>query len=123
MCLQMLAEPAAIGQEWARGELAVWLHRLGHDVSAHAAGAADPYALELAGDLTGAADAWRDLGAPFEDALCRAQSLDADDARNAVDALDRLGADATADKIRSALRAAGVVSVPSRRRAATRANA
>jgi len=128
----LLDTPPVAGQEWARGELAVWLHRAGRHVPeladdgdrrvADVVGVAEPHARELAGDASGAAALWRALGAPFEEALALAHSHDPDDARRAVDALDRLGADAVADRVRGILRAEGIVSVPARRRATTRAH-
>ncbi len=121
-CSDLLEAPAAPGQEWARGDLAVWLHRLTGTVTADNVTIAEPYALELAGDAVGAAEAWGALGAPFEQALALAQSPDPEAIRTAVDLLDRLGADAVGAKVRSLLRAAGVVAVPARRRAATRAH-
>src|SRR5690606_14688400 len=102
--------------------LAVWLHRLNGSVGADATGLAEPYALELKGDAAGAAAAWDALGAPFEQALALAQTHDPEASRAAVETLDRLGADAVAAKVRSMLRAEGIVAVPARRRATTRAN-
>lgn len=121
-CIELLAQPPAPGQEWARGELAMWLHRLVGRVDADTSGIAEPYALELAGDTAGAADVWGVLGAPFEHALALAMEHEPAAARTAVDMLDRLGADAVAAKVRSLLRAQGIVAVPARRRATTRAN-
>jgi DNA-binding CsgD family transcriptional regulator len=118
----VLAEPPAAGQEWARGELAMWLHRVGVVDGGRTPGLAAPYAREVAGDGAGAAAAWHALGMPFEEALALAAIGDADAARTAVDALDRLGADAVAAKVRALLRADGIVSVPARRRATTRAH-
>jgi DNA-binding CsgD family transcriptional regulator len=121
-CAALLAAPPAAGQEWARGELALWLHRL--DGGPQPSCVAEPYARELAGDVAGAAAAWEELGAPFEQALALALAWrhDPEAARTAIDALDRLGADAVAAKVRGMLRAGGIESVPARRRAATRAH-
>jgi DNA-binding CsgD family transcriptional regulator/tetratricopeptide (TPR) repeat protein len=123
VCAALLDEPPVAGQEWARGELAMWLHRLHRESRPpRPVGVAEPYACELGGDPAGAAAAWDALGAPFERALALVQTRDPDAARSAVDTLDRLGADAVAAKVRSVLRADGIVSVPARRRAATRAH-
>ena len=119
-CYDLLAEQPHVGLEWARGELAIWLHRSGGGARAELTGISEPCARELAGDAAGAAAAWEALGAPFEHALALAQTHDPDAARAAVEILDRLGADAVAAKVRSMLRAEGIVSVPSRRRATTR---
>lgn len=119
-CRALLAEPPRVGLDWARGELALWLHRGAGADPVDAAGIAEPYALELAGDCAAAAAAWDAVGAPFERALALAHTGDPESARTAVDTLDRLGADAIAAKIRRMLRADGIVSVPARRRATTR---
>ena len=50
------------------GELAVWRRRAGLDEEAPER-AAEPYALELAGDWARAADAWAAIGCPYEAAL------------------------------------------------------
>ena len=83
---------------------------------------AEPYRLELSGRPADAAARWAELGEPYEQALALAASGDADDARTAVDLLDRLGADAVAAKVRLDLRASGLTTVPARRRSSTRAN-
>lgn len=119
-CAALLDEPPRPGLEWARGELAVWLHRLRLDGAVHVDDIAEPYALELAGDVTRAADAWKVIGAPFEQALALSRAHDPDASRAAIDLLDRLGADAVAAKVRHVLRAEGAMSVPARRRATTR---
>ncbi len=116
-CRALLAAPPCPGVEWARGELAVWLHRLDPNGPVDSAWVAEPARLELEGDVTGAAAAWAALQAPFEQALALAHSHDAARARQAVETLDRLHADAVAARVRRLLRAEGVVSVPARRRA------
>jgi len=121
-CHAVLAEPPSAGLEWARGELAVWLHRLAGGVRPPPTGIAEPYERELVGDVAGAAAAWESLGAPFEQAMALAQTHDPDLARVAVDTLDRLGARAVAAKVRHLLRAEGIESPPPRSRAATRAH-
>lgn len=52
---------------WVAGELA-WLRRLA-GLPGTAAAATEPYASQLAGDATGAADAWAGLGCPYDAAL------------------------------------------------------
>ena len=123
-CRRLLAEAAKPGLEWSGGELATWLHRLDPttDVSSVVGCVAEPYRLELTGDPSAAAARWAELGEPYEQALALAATGDADDARTAVDLLDRLGADAVAAKVRLDLRARGLTAVPARRRSSTRAN-
>ena len=55
---------------WPTGELAFWLWRLGGPDRLPASGlpdaAAEPFALQMAGDRAAAADRWRALGCPYE---------------------------------------------------------
>jgi DNA-binding CsgD family transcriptional regulator len=119
-CRRLLGAEPVPGLEWARGELAAWLHRL--DPAVWADGIAAPYCSLLAGDLVAAADEFDRLRIPYEAALARAATGDADLARAALDELDRLGARAVADKVRRDMRTAGVAGVPARRRPTTLAN-
>ena len=50
------------------GELAVWRRRAGIDEEAPA-GVAEPWALQLAGEPSKAAEVWANLGCPYEAAL------------------------------------------------------
>jgi DNA-binding CsgD family transcriptional regulator len=108
------------GLEWSRGELAVWLRRLG--VAVDADGLAQPFALLVAGDIDAAVASFDRIPQPYEAAIAAFDAEPLPDRRDALDVLDRLGADAVADKLRRTLRAAGVTGVPARRRHATRAN-
>ena len=74
------------GTPWLIGELGVWRRRAGGDAPAELA--AEPYALELAGDLEGAALAWDALGCAYEAALARARAGSA----QGFATLERLGA-------------------------------
>ncbi|MCB0972848.1 MAG: AAA family ATPase [Acidimicrobiales bacterium] len=116
----MLGATPVAGLEWARGELAVWLRRLGDEVEVD--GVAAPYAAILAGDHGAAVAAFEAMPLPYDVALAALDSGGEAAARRAVDILDRLGADAVAAKVRRDLRADGGVVVPARRRAATRGN-
>jgi len=112
------------GLEWARGELALWLQRLGvldDSTREDNVDVAEPYRLQLAGMHVAAAELWATLGGPYERALALVDTGDEGQIRLGVDLLDRLGADAVADKVRLDLRALGGA-VPSRRRASTLAN-
>jgi DNA-binding NarL/FixJ family response regulator len=116
-----VAAAAAPLDRWQRGEVAAWARRTGlPDVAL--TDLADPYALELAGDWRAAADAWRNLGCPFEQAMVLLFS-DADDAlREAVSLLDGLGASATLERARALMRSNGHTAIPRGRRAATRSD-
>jgi DNA-binding CsgD family transcriptional regulator len=120
-CRELLTGGAITGLEWSRGELAVWLRRLGHDVDV--VGVAEPYRLLLDGEYEAATDDFHRRSMPYDAALALVDSGDPALAARALDILDRLGADAVAAKVRRDLRARGVSAVPARRRSATLANA
>ncbi|HEY9023601.1 MAG TPA: LuxR C-terminal-related transcriptional regulator, partial [Burkholderiaceae bacterium] len=105
---------------WFAGELAVWLRRAGvqQPLPVHCA---EPHALLLQGRWRAAADAWDAIGAPFERALALADG-DAAARLEALALLDELGAQAAAERLRKALRAAGLRGVPRGARASTQVN-
>jgi len=104
---------------WFIGELAYWRWRCG-DLSAPPEGAAEPFALEMAGHWRAAADAWAALDCPFEQARALAEG-DAAAQQQALAIFDRLGAQPAAEALRRVLRDAGVRGVPRGARASTRA--
>lgn len=117
-CRAMLTGAPVLGLEWARGELAMWLHRLGFEVPG--TGLAEPYRLVVTGDPAAAAVAFSGLATPYDEALALIDSRQ--HPRRGLDILDRLGADEVAAKVRRDLRADGVSVVPARRRATTLEN-
>ncbi len=119
-CRELLTDGPIAGLEWSRGELAVWLRRLGENVDV--VGVAEPYRLLLDGAYEAAADEFHRLSMPYDAALALVDSGDPAFAARALDILDRLGADAVAAKVRRDLRSQGVTAVPARRRSATLAN-
>lgn len=124
-CRELLETAPVNGLEWSRGELAVWLRRVGVAIDVGAAAAADvaePYRLLLAGAYESAAEAFHDRSMPYDGALALIDSGDPAVAARALDILDRLGADAVAAKVRRELRVGGQSVVPARRRTATLAN-
>lgn len=120
-CRELLTSGPTTGLEWSRGELAVWLRRLGETVDT--AGVAEPYQLVLDGAHEAAADEFHRRSMPYDAALALVDSGDPALTARALDILDRLGADAVAGKVRRDLRARGVSAVPARRRTTTLANA
>jgi DNA-binding CsgD family transcriptional regulator len=120
-CHELLTNGPTTGLEWSRGELAVWLRRLGDSVDA--AGVAEPYRLVLDGAHEAAADDFHGRSMPYDAALALVDSGDPALTARALDILDRLGADAVAGKVRRDLRSRGVSAVPARRRTTTLANA
>lgn len=119
-CSSLLDSAPVTGLEWARGELAMWLRRI--DPAVSIVGIAEPFALLLDGRFEAAAAAFHMLSTPYDAALALVDSGDPALARDALDVLDRLGADAVAAKVRFDLRAAGVQTIPGPRRASTLAN-
>ncbi len=110
----------ALDHAWSVGELGSWLHRVGA-VRPDPARAAAPFAAQLRGDWAGAAATWLRLGCPYEAALARAESHEADEVAEAVRALDALGAGPAADRAAERLRELGGVR-PRRPRRSTVAN-
>ena len=110
-----------LGHGWSVGELGFWLWRVGEQPDPPA-GAAEPYALQMAGDWPAAAAAWRELGCPYEQALALADSPAERDLLAALDLLEGLGARPAADAVVARLRELGVRRLPRRPRPATLAN-
>jgi len=102
-------------------ELAVWRRRAGLEYTVPA-NVREPFAAELAGDWSSAARAWRRLGCPYEAALALAQSGHEEALRQALDALQGLGARTAAKLVAGRLRRRGARGVPRGPRAATRSN-
>jgi DNA-binding CsgD family transcriptional regulator len=107
---------------WVRGELAVWLGRLGLPSPIDPAQVAEPYRLSMTGQHREAASWWRQSGAVFEQGMALADSAESADRIRGIERLDLLGATATADRLRRLLREEGVEHVPPRPLASTRAN-
>jgi DNA-binding CsgD family transcriptional regulator/tetratricopeptide (TPR) repeat protein len=72
----------------------------------------EPYALELAGDLTGAAAAWDKIGRSYDAALVRLGSTDEADLRQALSVFDELGAGVAAAAARRRMKSLGVSAIP-----------
>jgi DNA-binding NarL/FixJ family response regulator len=104
---------------WRIGELAVWRRRAGFGGDTPA-GAAEPFARELAGDQVGAAELWRELGCPYDAALALVDASDAAALRRALEELHRLDAQPAATLVAARLRKRGIRGLPRGPRAATR---
>jgi tetratricopeptide (TPR) repeat protein len=83
---------------WPIGELACWRWRAGLDSEAPE-GAAEPYAVEIAGDWARASELWTEIGCPYEAALALAGADDEDALRRALDEFQRLGAQPAAEMV------------------------
>jgi DNA-binding CsgD family transcriptional regulator len=106
---------------WFAGELAFWLWLAGAGPRTPPV-LAEPHRLLLAGDWRAAADAYQELGWPYQRALALA-SGDQDDALlEALALLDGLGARQTAQRLRRQLRRRGTLRVPRGPTRATAAN-
>jgi len=100
---RVYARAAEDAHPWFAGELAYWLWVAGALPSIPGA-AAEPYRLLLAGDWRASADAWRELGCPYQRALALAAG---DQPLEALDLLDGLGARQAALRVRRDLRRRG----------------
>ena len=103
------------------GEAALWLHRIGR-LDAIPPGAAEPYALQVAGEWRKAASAWTELGRPYEAADALADAFEPESLLAALAILNRMNAEPRAAMVRRRLAELGVDSVPRGPRAATRSN-
>jgi DNA-binding CsgD family transcriptional regulator/tetratricopeptide (TPR) repeat protein len=106
---------------WSIGELAYWRLRSGVDEDMPP-GAAEPYALQIAGEWSRAAELWSEIGCPYEAALALAEADDDDALRRALAELHRLDARPAAAIVARRLRTRGARGLPRGPRAATRRN-
>jgi DNA-binding CsgD family transcriptional regulator len=108
-------------EPWPIGELAYWRWRAGihEDIPAHAA---EPYALQIAGEWQRAAELWTDIGCPYHAALALAESDDPNALRRALETFERLSARPMAAMITRRLRRMGVRDIPRGPRRATQAS-
>jgi DNA-binding CsgD family transcriptional regulator/tetratricopeptide (TPR) repeat protein len=95
---------------WARGEIGFWMWRVGA-LDSSPDGAAEPFALQMAGRWAEAADMWREIGCPYEVGLSLAEGPESA-MLEALEIFDGLGARPMADKVRARLRDIGVDSIP-----------
>jgi DNA-binding CsgD family transcriptional regulator/tetratricopeptide (TPR) repeat protein len=84
--------------------------------------AAEPYALEIAGEWAQATELWTEMGCPYEAALSLADADDHDHLRRALDELHRLGARSAAVIVARRLRERGARGLPRGPRPSTREN-
>ena len=106
---------------WLTGELADWRRRAGLDGQIPAA-AAEPYALQLAGEWARAAELWSELGCPYEAALALADADEEEAQRLALEELQRLEARPAAAIVARRLRERGARGLPRGPRPATQQN-
>ncbi|HLQ63600.1 MAG TPA: AAA family ATPase [bacterium] len=106
---------------WTVGELACWRWRarLLHEPPP---GAAEPYALQIAGEWQRAAQRWSEIGCPYETALALADSGEEAVLRQALETFEQLGARPMMGVVARRLREMGVRGIPRGPRASTRAH-
>jgi DNA-binding CsgD family transcriptional regulator len=114
-----LAALAKRSHPWLSGPLACWIRRSGG--APPQVPAAEPYALELAGDWVGAAARWDSLGCPYDAALARL-SGDARALRQSLVTFEALGARPAVAHARALMRTRGVRPIRRGPRTATRTN-
>jgi DNA-binding CsgD family transcriptional regulator/tetratricopeptide (TPR) repeat protein len=107
-----------LGHGWAIGELGFWLWR-GGQLQEPPEGAAQPFALQIAGEWRAAAAAWEEVGCPYEVAVALADGDDPDELRRAFTILAELGAAPMGDRVAAQLRELGVRDLPRRPSRAT----
>ena len=107
---------------WAQGDLTSWLTRLERPVDREHR-LPPPYSLEIAGEYAEAADAWREIGCPFEEAIALSETGSPDLMRRALEILTDLGAGPAARNVRRLLEQKGVrAPAPRGPRATTKAH-
>ncbi|NNC93213.1 MAG: AAA family ATPase [Acidimicrobiia bacterium] len=107
-------------QPWLTDELAFWMWRAG--ALEETPDSSTPFALQMSGDAAGAAEAWRRLGCPYEQAMALADGDEPDRLLEALQILDDLGAIPAAGMVRTKLRKLGVQGVPRGPRRQTRSH-
>jgi DNA-binding CsgD family transcriptional regulator/tetratricopeptide (TPR) repeat protein len=108
------------GDPWRRGEFVFWMWRATGTIET-LEGIAAPYALQISGDWSGAARAWKEIGCPYEEATALA---DGDESAKlaALEIFERLGAGPATERLRHTLRARGVRGIPRGPRPSTKEN-
>ena len=105
---------------WAIGEIAFWLWKGGR-LSKKPNNIAKPYLLQINGNWKGAADEWKKLGCPYEEALALADGNE-DSKRKALTILESLGATATINLLKQKMRESGIKKIPKGPRQSTKEN-
>jgi len=95
---------------WFVGELAFWRWRVG-DLPTLPNFVAEPFRLQIEGKWAAAAEAWAQLGCPYEQARALADG-DADAGKQAVTMFEQLGARPASEVARRTLRARGIRGLP-----------
>jgi DNA-binding CsgD family transcriptional regulator/tetratricopeptide (TPR) repeat protein len=105
---------------WRHGEFASWIWRAGGDIEITER-IPTPYALQMSGDWRAAAEAWKQVGCPYEVAIALADG-DENAQCAALVIFERLGAGPAAERLRHLLRSTGVRGIPRGPRPSTKQN-
>jgi DNA-binding CsgD family transcriptional regulator len=106
---------------WLLGEWSYWRWKL-DDLEEPPEGLARPFALQIAGQPLEAAQAWRELGCPYEAARALSESADEAALKEALTEFERLGAHPMMQWVSRRLRDLGVKGIPRGPRPATKIN-
>ena len=105
---------------WAVAELSYWRWQAGLPDEFAQGRADDPYTLAIAGEWARAAELWKKIGCPYEEALALAEADDQLAMRQAIDHLRDMGARPAAGIVAHRLRGRGVRGLPRGPRPRTR---
>jgi DNA-binding CsgD family transcriptional regulator/tetratricopeptide (TPR) repeat protein len=105
---------------WKVGELALWLWRGGR-LSEIPDNISKPFSLQINGDWQAAADEWKKLGCPYEEATALADGNE-DSKREALTILESLGATGTINLLKQQMRQDGIKNIPKGPRKTTKQN-
>lgn len=105
---------------WRRGELSIWMWRAG-GLTGEPGPIAKPFACQIAGDWREAAELWKHMGCPYEQALALADG-DGAAQQEALALFERLGARPAVALMRQRLRQQGVTGLSRGPRPSTRSN-
>jgi DNA-binding CsgD family transcriptional regulator/tetratricopeptide (TPR) repeat protein len=106
---------------WGRGAVAVWLRRASSRPPPRG-DLAEPYRLQIEGDVEEAVRLWTSLRCPYEAALALYDTVQEARLREALAIFTELGASAAARLTRRKMRLLGIRSIPAGPRSATRAH-
>lgn len=96
--------------QWAQGEIGYWMWKAGQ-ISGPPDNAATPFALQMSGEWEKAAQAWEEIGCPYEMALALSEG-DEGAMLQSLGIFDSLGAKPAGNLVRSRLRDLGADSIP-----------
>ena len=105
---------------WKIGELSFWLWKAGR-LPEVPKNIAKPYLLQIKGDWSGAADEWKKLNCPYQEALALAGGNE-EAKRESLNILESLGATATINLIKQEMRKEGIKNIPQGPRESTKQN-